>query len=107
VSEAVPVRDPVETARILERWLGARLGVASVAVSHLSIPKAGFSNETIPGVADVVYYEVLAGLQFALINSRMADLLISTGKMPESVASTFVTRVTAMTRRDLDRATAG
>jgi aminoglycoside phosphotransferase (APT) family kinase protein len=63
--------------------------------------------EEISGTAlrDVVFYEVLAGLQLALINSRLADLLISTGKVPESVASTFVTRVTAMTRRDLDRAT--
>jgi aminoglycoside phosphotransferase (APT) family kinase protein len=54
---------------------------------------------------DVAYYEVLAGLQFALINSRLADLLISNGRVPESVASTFVTRVTTMIRRDLDRAT--
>jgi aminoglycoside phosphotransferase (APT) family kinase protein len=51
VSEAVPTRDPVETARTLERWLRGRIGASSVTVSDLSIPKAGFSNETIVGRA--------------------------------------------------------
>jgi aminoglycoside phosphotransferase (APT) family kinase protein len=51
VSEAVPTRDPVETATTLERWLGAQLGAEPVSVSDLSIPKAGFSNETIVGRA--------------------------------------------------------
>jgi aminoglycoside phosphotransferase (APT) family kinase protein len=54
---------------------------------------------------DVVYYEVLAGLQLALINSRLADLLISNGVVPEAVGAGFVTRVTGMIRRDLARAT--
>jgi aminoglycoside phosphotransferase (APT) family kinase protein len=54
---------------------------------------------------EIVYYEVLAGLQLALINSRLADLLISTGKVPEEMGAGFVTRVTAMIRRDLARAT--
>jgi aminoglycoside phosphotransferase (APT) family kinase protein len=49
------------------------------------------------------YYEVLAGLQFALINSRLADLLIRVAGLPESVAGEYVTRVTDMTRRTLDR----
>lgn len=53
---------------------------------------------------NIGYYEVLVGLQLALINSRLADLLISTGKAPEALASTFVTRVTAITRRALDNA---
>lgn len=53
---------------------------------------------------DIVYYEVLAGLQLALINSRLADLLISTGKVPEAMGASFVTRVTGMIRRDLARA---
>jgi aminoglycoside phosphotransferase (APT) family kinase protein len=52
---------------------------------------------------DVQYFEVLTGLQFALINSRMADLLISTGKTSESFAVELVTRVTSMTKRSLDR----
>lgn len=52
---------------------------------------------------DVGYYEVLAGLQLALINSRLADLLISTGKAPEPFAAEIVTRVTDMTKRALER----
>ena len=50
------------------------------------------------------YYEVLAGLQLSLINSRLADLLVSTGKAPESMAAEIVTRVTGMTSRALERA---
>lgn len=49
------------------------------------------------------YYEVLAGLQLSLINSRLADLLVSTGKAPEAMAGEFVTRVTELTRRSLER----
>jgi aminoglycoside phosphotransferase (APT) family kinase protein len=49
MSSAVPGRDPVETAAALERWFGERLGVADPVVSELSVPKAGFSNETILG----------------------------------------------------------
>jgi aminoglycoside phosphotransferase (APT) family kinase protein len=53
---------------------------------------------------NVAYYEVLAGLQLSLINSRLADLLVSTGKAPESVGAEIVTRVTGLTRRALERA---
>src|SRR5699024_5022841 len=56
---------------------------------------------------DIDYYHVLACLQFALINSRLADLLISSGNVSEPVASEYVTRVTTMTRQSLARATAG
>ena len=35
------------TARTLESWLGERLGVASIGIDEVSVPKAGFSNETI------------------------------------------------------------
>lgn len=61
--------------------------------------------EETAGVAlrDVGYFEVLAGLQFALINSRLADLLISSGTSAESVASEYVTRATDITKRSLDR----
>ena len=47
MSEAVPTRDPVATARTLEHSLRGRLESAEVTVSDLSVPKAGFSNETI------------------------------------------------------------
>jgi len=51
------------------------------------------------------YFEVLAGLQLALINSRLADLLVTTGQLPDAVAGEFVTRATSITKRSLDRAT--
>ena len=51
MSEAVPARDPVETARTLERWLSGQLDADRVTVTDLSVPKAGFSNETILGRA--------------------------------------------------------
>jgi len=40
-------RDVAETERALEVWLARRLGVGQVIVSDLSIPRAGFSNETL------------------------------------------------------------
>ncbi len=49
-------RDPEQTGRTLESWLGQRLGLSdaarrTVSVTELSIPKAGYSNETILGTA--------------------------------------------------------
>ena len=52
MSSAIPVRDPVATAQTLARWLSEQLGGDAVEVSDLTIPKAGFSNETILGRAD-------------------------------------------------------
>jgi aminoglycoside phosphotransferase (APT) family kinase protein len=52
MSAAVPRRDPVETADVLQTWLAQRLDASSVVVSDLSVPKAGFSNETILGHAE-------------------------------------------------------
>ncbi len=54
---------------------------------------------------NIGYYDVLAGLQLALINCRLADLLLSTGKAPEPIAAEIVTRVTGITQRALDRTT--
>ena len=53
---------------------------------------------------NIEYYEVLVGFQLALINSRLADLLVTTGKTPESMAASFVSRVAAITKRALDNA---
>lgn len=47
-------------------------------------------------VYGVEYYEILAGLVLSLINSRLSDLLIAGGRVPEHVASEYVTRVTGM-----------
>lgn len=44
-------RNPDETARTIERWLANRLGVREVRVDDITIPKAGFSNETLLGRA--------------------------------------------------------
>ena len=52
---------------------------------------------------NIGYFEVLAGLTLALINSRLADLLITTGKAPEPFAAEIVTRVTDITNRSLNR----
>ena len=48
------------------------------------------------------YYRVLAGLLLALINSRLADLLVSSGTSTETFAAEIVTRVTGMVARMLD-----
>jgi aminoglycoside phosphotransferase (APT) family kinase protein len=42
------------------------------------------------------YYEIVAGLVFAMINSRLADLLIAGGKVDPDFAASVVTRVTDM-----------
>jgi aminoglycoside phosphotransferase (APT) family kinase protein len=52
---------------------------------------------------DIRYYEILAGLVFSLINSRVADLTIANGLAVE-VAAKYVTRVTDMMARWLDAA---
>ncbi|MFE4963802.1 phosphotransferase family protein [Streptomyces sp. NPDC056660] len=52
-------------------------------------------------VPHVGYYEILAGLVLALINSRLADLLVASGKVGEDVATEYVTRVTGMLGRRL------
>jgi len=52
---------------------------------------------------DVGYYEVLAGLQFSLINSRLADLLVTSGSAPATFVDDFVRRTTTLTQRALDR----
>jgi aminoglycoside phosphotransferase (APT) family kinase protein len=51
----------------------------------------------------IKYYEVLAGLVLSLINSRLSDLLVTTGKASPELASEFVKRVTGMTARTLAR----
>jgi aminoglycoside phosphotransferase (APT) family kinase protein len=50
-------------------------------------------------VTAITYYEILAGLVFSLINSRLADLMISSGRLEPAVAAEFVTRVTDLTAR--------
>lgn len=54
-------------------------------------------------LTDIEWFEILAGLVFALINSRIADLLIRAGTVPPAVAAEYVTRVTTMLARWLER----
>jgi aminoglycoside phosphotransferase (APT) family kinase protein len=54
-------------------------------------------------VVAIEYYEILAALVFALINSRLADLLISGGKVDADFAASVVTRVTDLIDRWLGR----
>jgi aminoglycoside phosphotransferase (APT) family kinase protein len=50
---------------------------------------------------DINYYEVLAGLVLSLINSKLADLLITAGNVAPDFAAGIVTRVTGMVARRL------
>jgi aminoglycoside phosphotransferase (APT) family kinase protein len=54
-------------------------------------------------LVDIGYFEILAGLVFSLINSRIAQLLVAEGRVPEGIAAEYVTRVTTLTRRWLER----
>jgi aminoglycoside phosphotransferase (APT) family kinase protein len=54
-------------------------------------------------VPDIDYHEVLAGLVFALINSRLFALLIAGGQSDQATAETVIGRVTAHLRACMDR----
>lgn len=118
--------DDLSVAALLD-WEGAALGPPEIDVAWWVVFDEFLSEaqgiSRLPGVYDrkatfaryeeltgvelrnIDYFEVLAGLQLSLINSRLADLLISTGKAPESMAAEFVTRVAGITRRSLEQAT--
>src|SRR5437588_465648 len=51
MSTGATKRDRDATRLVLETWLASRLGGSAVTVSDMSLPKAGFSNETIFGKA--------------------------------------------------------
>ena len=117
--------DDLSVAALLD-WEGASLGPPEIDVAWWTMfdeflcEAQGFAR--LPGVhdragtfaryeelagtplRDIGYHQVLVGFTFALINSRLADLLISTGKVPEATGAEFVTRVTDITRRALDQA---
>jgi aminoglycoside phosphotransferase (APT) family kinase protein len=54
-------------------------------------------------IEDIDYYEVLAGLVFALINSRLFALLIAGGQSDRASAEIVIGRVTAHLRWCMDR----
>jgi aminoglycoside phosphotransferase (APT) family kinase protein len=49
-------------------------------------------------VDDVAWYELVACVVMTLINSRLADLLVAGGQVPEPVAATYPMRTVKMTR---------
>ena len=52
-------------------------------------------------LSNIVYYEILAGLVLSLINSRLADLLVSGGVVDPTFGAEIVTRITDLTARRL------
>ncbi|WP_409330838.1 phosphotransferase family protein [Trujillonella humicola] len=51
----------------------------------------------------VDYYELMAAVVMTLISSRLADVLVSSGKTPEKYASVFPMRAVGLVRESLDR----
>jgi aminoglycoside phosphotransferase (APT) family kinase protein len=64
---------------------------------------ARYEELTGQGVPDIDYYELLAGLVFALINSRLFALLIASGQSDQATAETVIGRVTAHLRACMER----
>jgi aminoglycoside phosphotransferase (APT) family kinase protein len=116
--------DDLSVASMLD-WEGAALGTPEIDVAWWLMFEEYFSEaqgvprlEGVPGrdstiaryedlsgrtLSRIEYYEILAGLVFALINSRLADLAITSGQLSVDQASEYVTRVTDMTARWLSR----
>ena len=56
-----------------------------------------------PAMPDVEYYELMAGVVMTLISSRLADVLVSSGRAPEKFAAQFPLRSVGLVRASLDR----
>jgi aminoglycoside phosphotransferase (APT) family kinase protein len=54
-------------------------------------------------VPQIDYYELLAAVVMTLISSRLADVLVQSGKAPERFASVFPLRAVGQVRESLDR----
>ncbi|MCU1617677.1 MAG: hypothetical protein JWO98_5217 [Frankiales bacterium] len=54
-------------------------------------------------VPDIDYYELVAGVVMTLISSRLADVLVQSGRAPEKFASIFPLRAVGLVRESLDR----
>jgi aminoglycoside phosphotransferase (APT) family kinase protein len=109
--------DDLSVAALLD-WEGAAIGPPGIDVGWWLMFEEYFSDaqgvarlegvagreETIAryeelsgrSLADIEYYEILARLVFALINSRLADMALA-GGMDEALASKFVSRIIDMT----------
>lgn len=54
-------------------------------------------------IPDIDYYELLAGVVMTLISSRLADVLVDTGRVPPMIAATYPTRAVGLVRESLAR----
>ncbi|MCW2945697.1 MAG: hypothetical protein JWR24_2414 [Actinoallomurus sp.] len=54
-------------------------------------------------IPDIDYYELLAGVVMTLISSRLADVLVDTGRVPPAIAATYPTRAVGLVRESLAR----
>jgi aminoglycoside phosphotransferase (APT) family kinase protein len=60
-----------------------------------------------PPMPHIEYYELLAGVVMTLISSKLADVLVSSGRTSERYAAVFPTRAAGLVRESLDRLHAG
>jgi len=56
-----------------------------------------------PPVPDIDYYELMAGVVMTLISSRLADVLVNSGRAGEEFAAVFPMRSVGLVRESLDR----
>jgi aminoglycoside phosphotransferase (APT) family kinase protein len=110
--------DALEVAAVLD-WEGAALGPPGIDAGWWLMFEAFFTVEEgtprlagVPGpeetlaryealsgrkIHDIRYYQILAGLVFSLINSRLADLYLTRYKADPEQATVFIDRTTRMT----------
>jgi aminoglycoside phosphotransferase (APT) family kinase protein len=90
---------------MFEHYLSEAQGVARLeGIPDRAATVARYEELAGRGVPHIDYYEVLAGLVFALINSRLFTLLIASGQSDQATAETVIGRVTAHLRAGMERA---
>jgi aminoglycoside phosphotransferase (APT) family kinase protein len=55
------------------------------------------------GIPDINYYELVAAVVMTLISSRLADVLVSTGRVTAEIAAIYPNRAVALVRQSLRR----
>jgi aminoglycoside phosphotransferase (APT) family kinase protein len=58
-------------------------------------------------IPDIDYYELLAAVVMTLISSRLADVLVDTGRVPPAIAAIYPTRAVGLVEESLARIEAG
>jgi aminoglycoside phosphotransferase (APT) family kinase protein len=54
-------------------------------------------------IPDIDYYELLAAVVMTLITSRLADVLVDTGRVTPDIAAIYPTRAVGLVAESLDR----